>query len=94
MLNGVQILRDLVLIQPMNQKRRGSGGFALPEETGGDLGKIVAVGPDVSADLVGNIAYFGNESKQITIKGTEYIVMEINNVIGIEKETTSDEERI
>jgi len=84
MLDKVKILRDLVVVQALNQKKKAHG-YATPEEKTGTSGKVVALGPDVTDLQVGAVVYFGNESKSMNIKGQDLIVMELNNVVGIEE---------
>lgn len=84
MLEGITILRNLVVIQPLNQKKKNTVGYAVPEEAGGDVGKVVALGPEVSDLKLDSVIYFGNVTKKVLIKGSEYIVMESDNVIGFE----------
>ena len=68
----------------------------MPEEIGGDTGKVVALGPEVNAGSlgpeikIGCTVYFGNESKVVSIKGNDYTVMESDNVIGIEEAKTEE----
>lgn len=90
MLDKVKILRDLVVVQAVTQKKKAQG-FAMPEEETGVSGRVVAFGPDVTTLQVGALVYFGNESKQMTIKGQDFIVMELNNVIGTEEEISADQ---
>lgn len=89
---SVKILRDLVVIEPLAQKKKSTGGFAMPDEFSGYSGKVVGLGPKTEDIGIGDIVYFGNESKSMTIKGQEVVVMEQNNVIGIEASTKEDEE--
>ena len=85
MLDNIKILRDLVVVQATTQKKK-STGFAMPDEQTGVSGRVAAVGPEVTTLKIGSMVYFGNESKQMTIKGQDFIVMELSNVVGIEEE--------
>ena len=90
MLDNMKILRDLVVVQAITQKKKAHAGFALPDELS-DAGKVIAVGPEAKDIPIGSIIYFGNESKSMTIKGNAYTVMELNNVVGVESEEDGKE---
>lgn len=84
MLGNVKILRDLVVVEPITQKKKAAG-YAMPEEVAGTSGKVIAIGPKVEGILIGTIVHFGNVCKPYVIKGQNCVVMEQDNVVGIEE---------
>jgi len=91
-LGSIKILRDLVVVEPLTQKKKNVG-FTMPDEITDYVGKVVGLGPGTGNISMGDTIYFGNEKKEMSIKGQNVIVMEQDNVVGIEenKEETNQE---
>jgi chaperonin GroES len=83
-----QPLGNRVLVERMEETQATASGIIIPDNAKEkpSQGKIVAVGSDVEEISVGDTVVFGKYSgNDITLDGTEYLIMDADDIFGIIK---------
>jgi chaperonin GroES len=83
-----QPLGNRVLVERVEERQTTASGIIIPDNAKEkpSQGKIVAVGGDVEAISVGDTVVFGKYSgNDITLDGTDYLIMEADDIFGIIK---------
>ena len=85
-----QPLKDKLLVQREEQSNQTASGLYIPDSAKEKPleGKVIAVGPDAIEDGIkkDDTVVFANFSgMEITIKGTEYLILQSKEVLGLIK---------
>lgn len=83
-----QPLGNRVLVERTEDAKTTASGIIIPDNAKEkpSQGKIVAVGGDVEVISVGDTVVFGKYSgNDITLDGTDYLIMEADDIFGILK---------
>jgi len=83
-----QPLGDRLLIERVQESNTTASGIIIPgsAKEKPSHGKVIAIGSDVEEVAVNDTVVFGKYSgSELVLEGTEYIVMELSDVLGIIK---------
>lgn len=74
-----------ILVKLTEEEQTTSGGFIIPTKERGELlrAKVVAVGNDLSGELLGAMAFFKEgDGTKINIDGENFLVVDNEKVLG------------
>lgn len=83
-------LGDRVLVKPVEAQTTTASGIIIPDNASKDKptqAEVIAIGNDVEHVEVGDKVMFSTYARTATVnlEGTEYLVMEVSEILGVMK---------